>query len=174
MTSQQLDMLTEEVMANLNQYIDIVGKNKLMKEKIHLLHGLFEYMLTPNVKSSIFMREIFKNFTAMIIKKIAEYRMCVLVQENENLMKAMDELELYIHDLAVARGGRGVKRCRETGPHTGLMTYRNEIECQAATHGLTATKGNDCNIDYRRRSARLINKKEGGSRRHEGSVNVIV
>lgn len=148
MTTPQVN----EVMTKLNQYIDIVGRQKLGQEKIQLLHGFFEYMLTPKVKSAIFMTAIFKNFIAMIIKKIAEYRMCVLVQENEDLMKAMDELELYIHDLAVARGGQGVKRCRETGPHTGLMTNRNKRQCQIAIRGLTTSIGGT----YRRRSARFI------------------
>jgi hypothetical protein len=128
MTTAQLNMLTQEVMPVLIGYVELVNAVQIGAglQKIQFLHGLFEYMLTVEVKTGIFMRSKFKSFTALIITKIQNYRTYVLVQENEDLMKAMDELELYLHELAVARGGRGVRHLRQTGPHTGIMTKRSK------------------------------------------------
>ena len=195
MTNNQYDNLTNQVSTTLMEYIDIVTNHTLCEEKIYLLSALFEYMLTPEVKTTIFMQSKFRGFTKLILKKIQNFRSNVLAQENQLLMKSMDELELYIHDLAIARGGRGVKRCRKTGPHTGLMTHRSETECQSAICSLAiynnknksnSDSNSDSNGDidrvhYRRRSARLINKKEKQwidgrevVERHKGSINIIV
>jgi hypothetical protein len=126
MTTAQLDMLTQEVMPVLTGYFELVHAVQLGegKQQIRFLHGLVEYMLTDEVKTGIFMRSKFKRFTALIITKLHDYRKHDLVQENEDLMKAIDELELYLHELAVARGGQGVRPLRQTGPHSGIMTKR--------------------------------------------------
>ena len=131
MTTVQLDMLTQEVLPVLTGYfrlVNAVRPEEAEAQKIRLLHGLFEYMLSFEVKTGIFIRSKFKGFTALLIKKIQDYRTYDLIQENENLMKAMDELELYLHDLAVARGGRGVRRLRQTGLSTtmGILTKRSK------------------------------------------------
>lgn len=152
MTTQQLDMLTGKVTNLLTVYFNMVNavqssnKGGGGDQKQLLLHGLIEYMLTTEVKTAIFMRAIFRKFTAMLIEKIQEYRMGGLVQTNENLMKALDELELYIHDSAVARGGRGVCRLRQTGPHTGIMTKRSNLCKQESINYLNHYYLNYCNF----------------------------
>ena len=89
MTTAQLNMLTQEVMPVLIGYVELVNAVQIGAglQKIQFLHGLFEYMLTVEVKTGIFMRSKFKSFTALIITKIQNYRTYVLVQENEDLMK---------------------------------------------------------------------------------------
>jgi hypothetical protein len=134
MTTEQLDMLTQEVMPVLTGYFELVNAVQLGegKQQIRFLHGLVEYMLTNEVKAGIFLRSKFKSFTALIITKLHHYRTYDLVQENEDLMKAIDELELYLHALAVERGGRGVRRLRQTGPHTGIMIKRlNRVKVES-------------------------------------------
>ena len=157
MTTQQLDILTEEVMTVLTGYFNIVNAVQFGEgeQRMRFIHGLVEYMLTAEVKTAIFMRKIFRKFTANIIEKIGEFRKCGLVQSNENLMKALDELELYIHDSAVARGGRGVRRLRQTGPHTGIMTKRSNRSKQESIHYL-----NHYYLNYRKCTNAILQQQQ--------------
>ena len=157
MTTQQLDILTEEVMTVLTGYFNLVNAVQVGEEeqRMRFIHGLVEYMLTTEVKTAIFMRYKFRKFTAMMIEQIGEFRKLVLVQSNENLMKALDELELYIHDSAVARGGRGVRRLRQTGPHTGIMTKRSNRSKQESIHYL-----NRYYLNYRKCTNAILQQQE--------------
>ena len=157
MTTQQLDILTEEVMTVLTGYFNLVNAVQVGEEeqRMRFIHGLVEYMLTTEVKTAIFMRYKFRKFTAMMIEQIGEFRKLVLVQSNENLMKALDELELYIHDSAVARGGRGVRRLRQTGPHTGIMTKRSNRSKQESIHYL-----NRYYLNYRKCTNAILQQQQ--------------
>ena len=147
MTTQQLDILTEEVMTVLTGYFNLVNAVQPGEglQKTRFIHGIIEYMLTVEVKTAIFMRERFRRFNRIMINKISNLRNCVLVQDNENLMKALDELELYFHDSAVARGGRGVRRLRQTGLHSGIMTKRSNLSKQESINYLNHYYLNYCN-----------------------------
>ena len=157
MTTQQLDILTEEVMTVLTGYFNLVNAVQVGEEeqRMRFIHGLVEYMLTTEVKTAIFMRYKFRKFTAMMIEQIGEFRKLVLVQSNENLMKALDDLELYIHDSAVARGGRGVRRLRQTGPHTGIMTKRSNRSKQESIHYL-----NHYYLNYRKCTNAILQQEQ--------------
>jgi len=157
MTTQQLDILTEEVMTVLTGYFNLVNAVQTGEgeQRMRFIHGIVEYMLTAEVKTAIFMRKIFRKFTARTIEQIGEFRKLVLVQSNENLMKALDELELYIHDLAVERGGRGVRRLRQTGPRTGIMTKRSNLSKQESIHYL-----NHYYLNYRKCTNAILQQEQ--------------
>ena len=114
MTTQQLDILTEEVMTVLTGYFNLVNAVQVGEEeqRMRFIHGLVEYMLTTEVKTAIFMRYKFRKFTAMMIEQIGEFRKLVLVQSNENLMKS-HEMNMGIN-WKWAACGASMRRMRRT------------------------------------------------------------
>jgi len=182
MANAQLDMLTDRVHDTLLNYINIVNrdyssstgmKERIRVEKVELLYGLIEYILTDEVIHGIIIRTKFNNFSNILLKKLEEYRQDRLVLEHEHLMKAMDELHGIIYDNCILKRDCKSKNYlykENTRPRGKLMLERPEFvkyesiaklkkAAGAADAGGAADAADAADAGCLRRSERLMNKK---------------
>lgn len=168
MATAQLDMLTDSVYDTLLKYIKMINRVSSSNEveKVELLHGLIEYMLTNEVIHGVIMRSKFDRFNNLLFKKLEIYRQYSLVLQNEYMMKAMDELQGIIYNNCILKCDCKCRYClykENTRPRGKIMLERPQFVKDESIAKLkkVAAYADGSDVVVLRRSERcLMNKRK--------------